>query len=137
MLAISDAFVITDGANARQVRTIVDEVEKKVKEGDGPAPLRIDFVAVGQGGTVHVGYRQRDESGKGPLYTDSIDTYYQESFNGGDSFTAPLKVDRKTSIRPQPSIARPSRVPTRRPKRTAALVSPCCGKANAPRAGRP
>ena len=55
------------------------------------------MVAVGQGGTVHVGYRQRDESGKGPLYTDAIDTYYQESFNGGDSFTAPLKVDRKTS----------------------------------------
>jgi hypothetical protein len=26
-----------------------------------------------------------------------IDTYYQESFNGGDSFTAPLKVDRKPS----------------------------------------
>jgi ribosome-associated protein len=42
VLAIADAFVITDGANPRQVRTIVEEVEKKVKEGDGPAPIRIE-----------------------------------------------------------------------------------------------
>ena len=42
VLAIADAFVITDGANARQVRTIVEEVEKKVKEGGGPAPIRIE-----------------------------------------------------------------------------------------------
>jgi hypothetical protein len=54
-------------------------------------------VAVGQGGTVHVGYRTRDESGTGPLYAPVIDTYYQESLNGGDSFTAPLKVDRQPS----------------------------------------
>jgi hypothetical protein len=50
-------------------------------------------VAVGAGGTVHVGYRVRDESGQGPLYTDVIDTYYQESLDGGDTFTAPLKAD--------------------------------------------
>jgi hypothetical protein len=50
-------------------------------------------VAVGAGGTVHVAYRQRDESGKGPLYTPTIDTYYQESTDGGKSFTTPLKVD--------------------------------------------
>jgi hypothetical protein len=50
-------------------------------------------VAVGNAGSVNVAYRVRDESGAGPLYTDSIDTYYQESTNGGDSFTAPLKVD--------------------------------------------
>jgi hypothetical protein len=50
-------------------------------------------IAVGSGGTVHVAYRLRDESGQGPLYTDTIDTYYQESFDGGDTFTAPLKVD--------------------------------------------
>ncbi|MFL5824078.1 MAG: hypothetical protein ACJ764_11630 [Solirubrobacteraceae bacterium] len=51
-------------------------------------------VAVGARGSVHVAYRQRNESGKGPLYTPTIDTYYQESTNGGDSFTKPLKVDR-------------------------------------------
>ncbi len=50
-------------------------------------------VAVGNGGSVHVAYRVRNESGAGPLYTDTIDTYYQESTNGGDSFMAPLKVD--------------------------------------------
>jgi hypothetical protein len=54
-------------------------------------------VAVGDGGTVHVGYRQRDESGRGPLYTDVIDTYYQESFDGGGTWTAPLKVDKVAS----------------------------------------
>jgi hypothetical protein len=54
-------------------------------------------VAVGAGGRVHVAYRQRDESGKGPLYAPTIDTYYQESTNGGNSFTAPLKVDRTPS----------------------------------------
>jgi hypothetical protein len=54
-------------------------------------------VAVGAGGTVHVGYRQRDESGAGPLYTDVIDTYYQESFDGGSTWTAPLKVNKVAS----------------------------------------
>ena len=42
VLAIADAFVITSAANARQVRTIVEEVERKVKEGGGLAPLRIE-----------------------------------------------------------------------------------------------
>jgi ribosome-associated protein len=42
VLAITDAFVITSGANARQVRTITEEIEEKVKEGDGPSPLRIE-----------------------------------------------------------------------------------------------
>lgn len=42
MLGVTDAFVITSGANNRQVRTIVDEVEKQVKEHGGPAPLRIE-----------------------------------------------------------------------------------------------
>src|SRR4051795_12236726 len=42
VLAIADAFVITSGANPRQVRTIVEEIEKKVKESGGPAPLRIE-----------------------------------------------------------------------------------------------
>jgi ribosome-associated protein len=42
ILAITDAFVITDGSNVRQVRTLADEIEAKVKEGDGPSPLRIE-----------------------------------------------------------------------------------------------
>jgi hypothetical protein len=50
-------------------------------------------VAVGDGGTVHVAYRQRNESGTGPLYSPAIDTYYQESTDGGGTFGAPLKVD--------------------------------------------
>jgi len=32
-------------------------------------------------------------SGTGPRYSNAIDTYYQESTDGGDTFTAPLKVD--------------------------------------------
>jgi hypothetical protein len=50
-------------------------------------------VAVGAHGVVQVAYRRRDESGKGPLYTPAIDTYYQQSTDGGSTFTAPLKVN--------------------------------------------
>ena len=42
LLKITDAFVITSGANARQVRTIADEVEEKVKIEGGPSPLRVE-----------------------------------------------------------------------------------------------
>jgi ribosome-associated protein len=42
MLAITDAFVITSGANPRQVRAIVDEVELQVKQAGGPGPRRIE-----------------------------------------------------------------------------------------------
>ena len=54
-------------------------------------------VAVGAGGTVHVSYRQRDESSHGPLYTPVIDTYYQESVDGGSTWTTPLKVNKVAS----------------------------------------
>jgi len=47
-------------------------------------------VAVGAAGSVHVAYRRRDESGQGPRYTPVIDTYYQESRDGGGTFTVPL-----------------------------------------------
>jgi hypothetical protein len=63
----------------------------------GPTTDHVDHynvtVAVGARGTVHVAYRRRDESGRGPLYAPAIDTYYQESTDGGATFTAPLKVD--------------------------------------------
>lgn len=42
VLAITDAFVITSGANSRQVRTITEEVEKKIDEAGGSKPLRIE-----------------------------------------------------------------------------------------------
>ena len=42
ILAITDAFVITSAGNPRLVRTIAEEVEEKVKESGGPAPLRIE-----------------------------------------------------------------------------------------------
>ncbi|MDQ1358618.1 MAG: ribosome-associated protein [Acidimicrobiaceae bacterium] len=42
LLKITDAFVITSGTNVRQVRTIAEEVEEKVKQDGGPSPLRIE-----------------------------------------------------------------------------------------------
>ena len=42
VLAITDAFVITSAGNDRLVRTIAEEVERKVKEAGGPGPLRIE-----------------------------------------------------------------------------------------------
>lgn len=42
VLAITDAFVITSAANTRLVKTIADEVERKIDEAGGPKPLRIE-----------------------------------------------------------------------------------------------
>jgi ribosome-associated protein len=42
VLAITDAFVITSGSNPRQVRTIAEEVEERLKQAGGPVPLRIE-----------------------------------------------------------------------------------------------
>jgi ribosome-associated protein len=42
VLAITDAFVITSGTNPRQVRTIAEEIEERLKLAGGPAPLRIE-----------------------------------------------------------------------------------------------
>ena len=42
LLKITDAFVITSGANARQVRTIAEEVEDRVKLAGGPPPIRVE-----------------------------------------------------------------------------------------------
>ncbi len=42
VLAITDAFVITSGTNSRQVRTIAETVEERVKEAGGPGPSRIE-----------------------------------------------------------------------------------------------
>src|SRR5688500_3079341 len=42
ILAITDAFVITSAPNTRLVKTIADEIEKQVKAGGGPSPLRVE-----------------------------------------------------------------------------------------------
>jgi ribosome-associated protein len=42
VLSITDVFVVTSGANARQVRTIADEVEKQLRDRAGLSPLRTE-----------------------------------------------------------------------------------------------
>ncbi len=42
LLSVTEAFVVTSGANVRQVRTIVEEVERQVKVAGGPGPDRIE-----------------------------------------------------------------------------------------------
>jgi ribosome-associated protein len=42
LIAVTDAFVITSGRNSRQVRTIVDEVERQLKENHDLRPIRIE-----------------------------------------------------------------------------------------------
>ncbi len=48
ILGITDAFVVTSGHNARQVKSIVDEVELRIKESAGRAPLRVEGLADAQ-----------------------------------------------------------------------------------------
>lgn len=42
VLAVTEHFVITHGTNSRQVRTIAEEVERRVTEAGGPKPLRVE-----------------------------------------------------------------------------------------------
>ena len=42
LLGLTDAFVITSGRNTRQVKTIVDEVERRVGAVEGRKPLRVE-----------------------------------------------------------------------------------------------
>jgi ribosome-associated protein len=42
LMSITDAFIITSGTTARQVRSISEEVEAQVRAVGGPAPLRIE-----------------------------------------------------------------------------------------------
>ena len=42
VFAVSDYFVITSGANARQVHAITVEIEDRVKRVGGPSPVRIE-----------------------------------------------------------------------------------------------
>jgi ribosome-associated protein len=45
LFGVVDAFVITSAANTRHVRTLVEEVERRVKEQHGVAPVRIEGLA--------------------------------------------------------------------------------------------
>lgn len=42
IIGITDYFVIASGANDRQVKTIVDEVEEQLRDAEGARPLRIE-----------------------------------------------------------------------------------------------
>jgi ribosome-associated protein len=42
LLGVTDAFVITSGRNTRQVRTIAEEVELRVKEDSGRSPWAVE-----------------------------------------------------------------------------------------------
>ncbi len=42
VLAIVDWFVITSAANARQARTMAEEVEEQLRRHDGEGPLRVE-----------------------------------------------------------------------------------------------
>jgi ribosome-associated protein len=42
LLGVTDAFVVTNGRNTRQVKTIVDEVERQVKLTCDRSPTRIE-----------------------------------------------------------------------------------------------
>ena len=42
VLSVTGWFVICDGANTRQVRTIADEVQQQVTDAGGPKPLRVE-----------------------------------------------------------------------------------------------
>lgn len=42
LLGVTDAFVITSGRNTRQVRTIAEEIERRVKEHSGRSPWAVE-----------------------------------------------------------------------------------------------
>ncbi len=42
LFGVVDAFVITSAHNTRHVRTLVEEIERRVKESHGVAPVRIE-----------------------------------------------------------------------------------------------
>jgi len=45
LLGVVDAFVVTSGRNDRQVRALVEEVERRVKDHDGVAPFAVEGLA--------------------------------------------------------------------------------------------
>ena len=45
LFGVVDAFVITSAANTRHVRTLVEEVERRLKESHGLSPVRVEGLA--------------------------------------------------------------------------------------------
>jgi ribosome-associated protein len=45
LFGVVDAFVITSAQNTRHVRTLVEEIERRVKEAHGVAPVRTEGLA--------------------------------------------------------------------------------------------
>ena len=45
LLGVTEAFVVTSGRNTRQVKTIVDEVERQVKVTSERSPVRVEGLA--------------------------------------------------------------------------------------------
>jgi ribosome-associated protein len=45
LFGVVDAFVITSAANTRHVRTLVEEIERRIREQHGVAPVRIEGLA--------------------------------------------------------------------------------------------
>jgi hypothetical protein len=55
-------------------------------------------VAVGEHGVVHIAYKVRNETpGAGGKLSPWIDAYYQESYDGAETFTEPLRVNAERS----------------------------------------
>jgi ribosome-associated protein len=54
ILSVTDLFVITSGANRRQVRAIVDDVEQMVAVAGGPRPLRVEGAERSEMGGGHL-----------------------------------------------------------------------------------
>jgi ribosome-associated protein len=42
IIGITEYFVITSGNNIRQVRTIAEEIERKLKQAGGPGPIQVE-----------------------------------------------------------------------------------------------
>lgn len=42
VLAVTDHFVITSGANSRQVNALVEVIEEDIRNAGGPSPLRVE-----------------------------------------------------------------------------------------------
>jgi hypothetical protein len=53
------------------------------------------MLAVGPDGSLRVGYLQRREAAKVNKMSPYVDTYYQQSLDGGKTFSAPLRVNRR------------------------------------------
>jgi hypothetical protein len=94
----------TDGKNDVVMSKSTDEGltwSSPVRISGGTATDKVNrynaAVAVGDDGHVHVMWRQRDESGSAPLFTDVIDTFYSESSDGGATWSAPLQVNTQPS----------------------------------------